>query len=358
MSLNEIQKLIIKTDKPKVLVHSAAASGKSAVLVERLRFLLKNGVDPNKIVAITFTNNAASVILDRLDHPDGLFIGTVHSYCNFLLRSSAIDTSKILNDERFDDLFPLIEKHPECFKEVDHLLVDEAQDSTELQFRFFELIKPKNYMYLYDYRQSIYGFAGAYPDYLIQKEKEPDTVVYKMRQNYRNLPDILHFAKKYLLRFGEEFEDDSIPMRSSSSRTRNVIEGDLSPSSAVDILIKKTIENEDNWGDWFVLCRSNADVDLFRSILSKNGIPNDSFKQADLTNNEIESRLRANKVKVLTVHSAKGLENKNVLVYNVRAYKDEEARLCYVAATRARNLLIWIKAPASRKKKKKVFNWE
>jgi len=50
-------------------------------------------------VAITFTNNAASVMYERIGRPDGLFIGTVHSYCNYLLRSGSIDTSKILDNE-------------------------------------------------------------------------------------------------------------------------------------------------------------------------------------------------------------------------------------------------------------------
>lgn len=67
--------------------------------------------------------------------------------------------------------------------------------------------------------------------------------------------------------------------------------------------------------------------------------------------------MRENTVKVLTAHSSKGLEIPCVLAYNIRAYNDEEARLCYVAATRARDFLIWAKAP-KKKLKKKVVNWE
>lgn len=359
MQINGIQKLIIETEEPKVIVSSAAASGKTMVLTERIRYLLNKGVEPSQIVAITFTNNAASVMYERLGRPQGLFIGTVHSYCNFLLKVAGIDTSKLLNDERFDDLFPLIKKHPECIRHVKHLLVDEVQDSTELQFEFFELINPDNYMYIGDVRQSIYEFAGAKPEYLLEKMNEPGVVCYRMRQNYRNSPDILHFAKKYLYRFGEALADDSISMKGSSfGLSKAVIEGDLTPTAAVNILIKQTLTKNLPWGSWFILCRSNADVDLFRDILTKEGIPNDSFKQADLTNEEINQRLKDNKVKVLTVHSAKGLENDNVLVYNVRAYNDSEARLCYVAATRAKDCLIWIKAPVKKRRKKATVNWE
>lgn len=357
MELNLTQKEIIETTESKVLVSSAAASGKTEVLTSRLQYLLDNGVDPTKIVAITFTNNAASVMLDRLGRPDGLFIGTVHSYCNFLLRSSAIDTTKLLDDERFDELFPLIEKNPSCFREVDYLLVDEAQDSTEMQFKFFELIQPKNYMYFFDIRQSIYGWNGADPEYLVEKMDEPGVMVYRMRQNYRNLSDILHFAKKFLFRLGPAYEDDSIPMRRNNVRY-SVIEGNLTPSEAVNALIKTNNRLESNWGDWFLLCRTNADIELFSSLLNDEGVPTDTFKQSELTNSQIEERMKENSVKILTVHSAKGLENKNVLAYNIRAYNNEEARLCYVAATRARDCLIWAKMPPKRKKKTKVISWE
>ena len=84
------------------MVSSSAAGGKTTCLVERIRYLLNNGVDPSEIVAITFTNNAASEMYERLGFPNGLFIGTIHSYCNYLLRGGAIDTTHILNEERFE----------------------------------------------------------------------------------------------------------------------------------------------------------------------------------------------------------------------------------------------------------------
>ena len=104
---NDIQKMIITTDKPHILVSSAAASGKTRTLVGRLQYLLDSGIDPYEIVAITFTNNAASVMFERLGRPEGLFIGTVHSYCNYLLRGGAIDTSTIIQQ---DDLMTYLKK--------------------------------------------------------------------------------------------------------------------------------------------------------------------------------------------------------------------------------------------------------
>lgn len=352
--MNLIQDQIIQTNESKVFVNSAAAAGKTHVLTERIRYLLNEGVSPDEIVAITFTNNAASVMYERLGRPAGLFIGTVHSYCNFLLRCSGIDTSNLLDEERFDDLFPLIQEHPECIRHVSHLLLDEGQDSTREQFEFFELINPDNFMYFFDIRQSIFSFNGANPDYLIEKMNDPDIVVFNMVQNHRNYREILQFAKKFLFRLGPSYTDNSIPARGSSYGC--VFEGDYTPSEAVEIFKRFNSQLKDDWKDWFILCRTNADVELFSTLLNKEGIPNDTFKQSELDYQEIENRMKENTVKILTVHSAKGMENKNVLVFNVRAYKDEEARVCYVAATRARDHLIWIRMP--KKKKSKIVNWE
>ena len=357
MQFTEMQKQIITTDKPKVLVLSSAASGKSAVIVERIRYLLEQGIDPSEIVAITFTNNAASVMYERLGYPNGLFIGTVHSYCNYLLRGGAVDTTKILNEERFDDLFEEIKKNPECIKHVEHLLLDEAQDSTEAQFEFFELINPTNFMYVGDIKQSIYGFNGSYPEYLINLWYQNDVTVYQMRQNFRNLPDILNFAKKFLYRLGPDYDDDSIPMRKTDGKP-HVLEGTYTPSEAVTSLMLAADRLGTQWGDWFVLCRTNNDIALFQQLFEAKGIPTDTFKQSELTNAQIQDRLKENTVKILTVHSAKGMEAPYILSYNIRAYNDDEARLCYVSATRAKDFLIWAKTPPKKKKKSKVVNWE
>jgi len=359
MELNNIQKQIIKTDKSKVIVMSAAASGKSAVIVERIRYLLEQGVDPSKIVAITFTNNAASVMYDRLDHPNGLFIGTVHSYCNYLLRGNAIDTTDIIQQERFDDLFEEIKENPQCIKHVEHLLVDEAQDSTLEQFEFFELINPDNFMYCGDIRQSIYGFNNACPKELIRLMNKENVTTYYMKQNYRNLPSILRFAKKFLYRLGPAYEDESIAMREvEDNSTYQVLEGNYTPSEAIDSLIANKERLNTKWGDWCIICRTNADIELFITLLTKKDIPADTFRQADLNNSQIEEKMKEDTIKVLTAHSAKGLEAPCVLSFNIRAYNDEEARLCYVSATRARDFLIWAKMPPKKKKKTKITNWE
>ena len=359
MNLTNTQKTIVETNKPKVLVSSSAAAGKTECLVERIQYLLDSGVEPSEIVAITFTNNAASEILKRLRNANGIFVSTVHSYCNFLLRGGAIDTTDILNEERFDDLFEEIKQNPECIRHVTHLISDESQDTSRQQFEFYEMINPDNFMYFFDVKQTLYKWRDADPDYLINLSYQPDITVYTMHENFRNLPDILCFAKKFLYRLGPNYEDDSIAMRRPTDGYKyHVLEGNYTPEEAVESLLMNNDRLKANWKDWFVLCRTNADVELFRQLFESRGIPTDTFKQADLSSSQIEDKMQENTIKILTVHSAKGLAAPYILSYNIRAYNDDEARLCYVSATRAKDFLIWAKTPPKKRKRNTVVNWE
>ena len=66
--------------------------------------------------------------------------------------------------------------------------------------------------------------------------------------------------------------------------------------------------------------------------------------------------MKENTVKVLTIHTSKGLEADNVIVIGAKFYNTEEKCISYVAATRARNLLVWTRTP--QKKKYAVNSWE
>jgi DNA topoisomerase-1 len=69
-----------------------------------VQHLLEQGVDPKKIVMITFTNAAAEEMAERLGRPKGLFIGTIHSYANYLLLSNGNETQDLLEEEQFDKI--------------------------------------------------------------------------------------------------------------------------------------------------------------------------------------------------------------------------------------------------------------
>ena len=347
--LSEKQRMIVRSHDSKVVVNARAASGKTNTMIERLRFLLENGANPKKVVAITFTNMAAAEILDRLGNPQGLFVGTVHSLANYFLLSSGIDTSGIISEENFDELFEMVRRHPECIPEIDHLILDEAQDSTQLQLDFIlEYIKPKNYMLVGDSIQSLYSWAGAVPEVFKGLRNMEGTRIYDLNENYRNGHNILNYARKFAWKTGDE--DDSVAMRSEDGQ---VVETEHSWEKMTEY-VKRFGEP----GEWFVLCRTNAQIEEASRYLQGAGIPFDTFKQSELSRKELNEKMKENTVKILTVHAAKGLEAPFVYVMGCAPYSIEEACVCYVAATRARDGLVWAKPIKKKKPRVKVSNWE
>lgn len=349
MELSKIQKQIVEAKESHILVNSCAGSGKTRCLVHRLQYLLNIGVAPSKIVAITFTNAAAEEILERIDSPQGLFVGTIHSYANQLLLMGGVNTSDILDKEQFDKLFSRIKKHPECIKEVEYLLLDEGQDSTAQQFEFaLQTIKPQNWMIFADHRQSIYRFSGATPEYILNLMESPEVTTYELTENYRNAPEILQYAKNGIRTLGRDYEDYSIPMRSTHGR---VIDVPYSGEGIATTIERYVSRGDCDYKDWFILTRTNAELDTILQVLKRHKIPTDTFKRAQLDNKGLKEKMRENTVKVLTIHTAKGLEADNVVVIGARYRDVEEKCVNYVAATRARNLLVWAYKTNTRKPK-------
>lgn len=353
MNLSKQQQEIVETDARKVVVIASAASGKTAVLVERVRYLLEQGEDPKGIVIITFTNAAAEELAERLNHPKGMFIGTIHSYANYLLLANGNETKDLLENEQFDKLFKRIKYNPECIRPVEHLLLDESQDSNETHFEFLlDMIQPNNYIIVGDHKQSIYRWNGAHPDYLINLSKQFDVTTYDLNENYRNATAILTYAKNIIMTAGYDYRDTSVPMRGVTGKVVSDLE--YNPQA----IARTFSQMKDGFGEWFILTRTNAQIDEIASVFQRYGIPFDTFKRAELDNKELNKKMKENTVKILTIHTAKGLEANNVIVIGAKFYNLEERCISYVAATRARNQLFWTKMPYKKEPKFSTTNWE
>jgi len=89
--LNEEQYKVVTSGDGPCLVLAGAGSGKTRTLVYRVAYLLENGVTPNRILLVTFTNKAAKEMTSRIElllknKPKGLWSGTFHHMGNRLLR--------------------------------------------------------------------------------------------------------------------------------------------------------------------------------------------------------------------------------------------------------------------------------
>ncbi|HMP74792.1 MAG TPA: ATP-dependent helicase [Kiritimatiellia bacterium] len=89
--LNEEQLAAVQAPDGPVLVIAAAGTGKTRTLTYRVAWLVERGIEPDRILLLTFTNRAAREMLDRArllvgDGVGGLWGGTFHHMANRMLR--------------------------------------------------------------------------------------------------------------------------------------------------------------------------------------------------------------------------------------------------------------------------------
>lgn len=259
MSYNPEQIAAI-TDRRKVVVVAAGpGSGKSHTLVGRVKYRVEHeGVDPQRVVILTFTNNAARVFTERLGR-HGIrvgYAGTLHGYCMRLLQAYgallgyraggtitiATEQAKkgmllqqhgklypnmklselqarqtreaqlVWNEYEFelkranmvdfdkilvDGLNLLQRDSVKLLVEIDELLVDERQDSSAIDTSIFWQIPATTRFFVGDVDQCIFAFRGAKPDIFIQEAQQHRYLA--LEYNYRSDTEICRAANNLIL---------------------------------------------------------------------------------------------------------------------------------------------------------------
>jgi DNA helicase-2/ATP-dependent DNA helicase PcrA len=373
-NLNIAQREAVINTEGASLVIAGAGSGKTRVLTYRIAHLLNNGVPPQFILALTFTNKAAREMKARIESEAGsnisrhLWMGTFHSVFSRILRLESatkgypatftiydtqdsksllksiiksfnledntykpgiilnrISTAKnnlvtavayhqniqqrdadqaaripktgeiYLEYTRrcksagamdFDDLLLvtniLFKNHPEVLAKYQHLfryiLVDEYQDTNFSQYLIVKRLAElhHNICVVGDDAQSIYSFRGARIENILNfKHDYPDFKTYKLEQNYRSTQVIVDAANSLIAKnkhqiqktvFSENAVGDRIKVLTAMNEHE---EGYLVANEIFDHRMK----DRENYSDFAILYRTNAQSRVFEEILRKRNIP-------------------------------------------------------------------------------------
>jgi DNA helicase-2/ATP-dependent DNA helicase PcrA len=116
--LNPQQHAAVTAAPGPALVIAGAGSGKTRTLTYRVAYLIENGISPQNILLLTFTNKAAREMLDRVaalipNDLTGLWGGTFHSVGNRILRRHPAEAGfapgfSIMDREDAEDLLDTV----------------------------------------------------------------------------------------------------------------------------------------------------------------------------------------------------------------------------------------------------------
>ena len=221
--LNSSQrKAVLHTSGP-LLVIAGAGSGKTRVITSRITHLLLNEqAHPATIVALTFTNKAASEMKERIAQSmkgkRGIpFVGTFHSYCLYLLKTTIhllpFDTFSILDEDDKRVLIGKLLKQSPLYKKY---------TSQQISYQI-SLLKNQNSNPKQSFAQLIE--EGSLKELMYAYEKE------KRASNCFDFDDLLLEATK--LFEDEEFKNDH------QNRVRHVLVDEYQDTNVIQHILLK-----------------------------------------------------------------------------------------------------------------------
>lgn len=181
IGLNESQREAVLTTEGPVLILAGAGSGKTHTLINRVSHIIDNGISPEHILLLTFTNKAAKEMKDRIIHNLGekgseVIATTFHSFCARFLRKHIAKLGMhsnftIIDEEDSADVIDIVKSVPKydlvtSYKDFPNKKKILSFRSKSLNFHipFSECI-PKS---LVHYRDTIIAIVDDYNHYKME----------------------------------------------------------------------------------------------------------------------------------------------------------------------------------------------
>ena len=190
----------------------------------------------------------------------------------------------------FDDLLlttrRLFNEHPEArFAEstrFDHLLIDEYQDTNDLQYGIVKALanRHRNLCVVGDDDQSIYGWRGAEIAHILGFQKDwPEAKVVRLEANYRSRAPILHLANTLIAHNTQRHQKVLRPSREGGAEPRMLrmedenMEAEHVVREIQQLIVGNDEENRISPSDIAILFRTNEQPRAFELELRRAHIP-------------------------------------------------------------------------------------
>lgn len=342
------------------VIHGVAGSGKTMILGYRCAHLARSLAKPVLVLCFNRTLAArlhASMAEKALD--DRVTVRHFHGWCVDMLRTYHVPMPREQGDAFVGALVPAViggvESNAIPRAQYGAIMIDEGHDFEPEWFRLIvQMLDPStnSLLLLYDDAQSIYGGDRRKKKFSFSSvgiEARGRTTVLKL--NYRNTVEILAVARKFAddLFRPNESDEDGVPLLTPQSAGRRGAAPELVRCASFDAeiaLIADKIRQAQARGrsldDVAVICHRNDQCDRVARQLQRHGI---AHRQPN-ARGKSELFEGAPSVKLLTMHSSKGLEFGLVCIPAVCGLPRrqetalDDARLLYVAMTRALETLV------------------
>lgn len=236
-SLNPEQREAVEYNGGPLLIFAGAGSGKTRVITYRIARLLRDGVPPYRILAVTFTNKAAREMRERIealigDTSRNMWIGTFHSLFARMLRIEGkhigIDPNYIIYDD--GDQIQLVR---EILKkmDLDEKAVQPRPILNEISSAKEKLLSPEKYSeratgYMERIASSVYA---SYQDLLRRANAlDFDDILYFTNRLFEQRAEVLEkYQDRFLHVLVDEYQDVNFAQYSLvhqlSAKHRNIV---------------------------------------------------------------------------------------------------------------------------------------
>lgn len=353
------------------VIHGVAGSGKTLILASRCRFLARTLAKP--ILVLVFNRSLAAWLKHQFEAQglaDRVTVRHFHGWCHDQLRLYHVplpppaDSANQHAHELVQAVIRAVDRGRIPRAQYGAVLIDEGHDfSPEWLKLAVQMLDPEtnHLLLLYDDAQSIYG------------EKRPRSFSFKsvgisaagrtkiLRRNYRNTREILDCARA----FAEELlapvdaDEDNVPLIFPETGGRDGPRPRFARLASVKLeaahIVRELQSQHDAgvpWNEIGVFYTAPFVADELERALHEASIPFDWLK--DAASKSFDPSRQA--VKLMTPHSSKGLQYRVAIIAGVgcwpwptaRQSAADQARLLYVAMTRATHELVLTSSKPSR----------